>query len=252
MTQFPLPSVDTFERAGLECWPGIDVKWDGNWVRRAAGGYTKRANSVQCFDPNDDADVEDRIIGASSWLVVRGVKPVFRITPLSAPALNEALDEAGWQTIDHSYLYAMELGDHAPDPKGRLLPLLDPAFLAAQQKLQGHDDAMMARMTALLAVMAVPATGIVIERDGQAVAAGLMAISNGIVITGNVITDPTRRRQGLAGAMMRTGLHWAREKGAKIAALNVQADNLGAQGLYQGLGFAHQYDYSYRIPGAAK
>jgi GNAT superfamily N-acetyltransferase len=252
MTQSTLPDVETLERAGLEAWPGIDVKWDGNWVRRAAGGYTKRANSAQCFDPNDDADVEDRIIGASSWLIVRGVKPVFRITPLSAPALNEALEDAGWEEIDHSHLYAMPLASQEPDAEGKLLPLLDPAFLAAQQKLQGHDDAMMARMKALLAVMKVPATGIVVYRDSEPVASGLMAISNGVVITGNVITDPSRRRQGLAGAMMRTGLHWAHEQGADIAALNVQADNPAAKALYSGLGFAHQYDYHYRIPGAVK
>lgn len=247
-----LPDVDTFERAGLEAWPGIEVKWDGNWVRRASGGYTKRANSAQCFDPNDDVDVEDRIIGASSWLVVRSVKPVFRITPLSSPALNEALDDAGWTEIDQSHLYAMPLAAQEPSADAKLLPLLDPDFLAAQQKLQGHDDAMMTRMKALLAVMKVPATGIVVYRDNEPVASGLMAISNGIVIVGNVITDPTRRRQGLAGAMMRTGLHWAGEKGATIAALNVQADNEVAKALYSGLGFTHQYDYHYRIPGAPK
>lgn len=252
MTQSTLPSIETFERAGLEAWPGIEVKWDGNWVRRASGGYTKRANSAQCFDPNDDADVEDRIIGASSWLVVRGVKPVFRITPLSAPALDEALDDAGWEEIDRSHLFAMPLAAQEPDEQGRLMPLLDPVFLAAQQKLQGHDEATMARMKALLAVMAVPATGIVVYRDGEPAASGLMAISRGIVITGNVITDPARRRQGLAGAMMRTGLSWAHEKGATIAALNVQADNEAAKALYGGLGYVHQYDYSYRIPGAPK
>lgn len=247
-----LPSVETFERAGLEAWPGIDVKWDGSWVRRAAGAYTKRANSVQCFDPNDDADVEDRIIGASSWLVVRGAKPVFRITPLAAPAITEALDDAGWDTIDHSHLYAMDLGDHEPATETRLVSVIDPAFLATQHKLQNYSDATFAGMKALLGVMAVPATGIIVYRDDQPVASGLMAISNGIVITGNVITDPSRRRQGLAAAMMRTGLHWAKAKGAKTAALNVQSDNPAAQALYQGLGFTHQYDYTYRIPGAPK
>ena len=97
-----------------------------------------------------------------------------------------------------------------------------------------------------------PATGVVVYRDGEPVASGLMAISHDIVITGNVITDPTRRRQGLAAAMMRTGLHWAHEAGAKIAALNVQADNAAAKALYAGLGYRHQYDYSYRLPGAPK
>ena len=50
--------------------------------------------------------------------------------------------------------------------------------------------------------------------------------------------------------MMRSGLAWARREGAVVAALNVGADNAAAQALYAGLGYAHQYDYNYRIPAA--
>lgn len=246
-----LPSVETFERAGLLAWPGIEVEWDGGWVRRATGGYTKRANSAQCFDPADDDDLEVRIAATRDWFLARGLRPVFRTTPLTAPALDAALDRQGWQVIDASHQYAMPLGEHEPDSEGRLLPLLDPAFLAAQQALQGHPESTMKGMRALFGVMTVPATGIVVYRDGQPVAAGLMAIAHGIVVTGNVITDARHRRQGLAGAMMRTGLNWARANGATVAALNVQADNPGAKALYQGLGFTHQYDYAYRLPGSA-
>jgi GNAT superfamily N-acetyltransferase len=246
-----LPSVEAFERAGLAAWPGIEVKWDGSWVRRAAGGYTKRANSTQCLDPEDGEDADLRVISASSWMVIRGIKPVFRITPLASADLVEALEEARWQEIDHSHLFAMDLGEHEADPQAQLLPVLDPAFIAAQQQLQAYDEAVTAQMRDLLAKLVVPATGIVLHRDGAPVAAGLMAIADGIVMTGNVVTDPTRRRQGLAAAMMRSGLAWARREGAATAALNVQADNAAAIALYAGLGYSHQYDYSYRIPGAA-
>jgi len=246
-----LPSVEAFERAGLEAWPGIDVKWDGSWVRRAAGGYTKRANSTQCLDPEDGEDADLRVISASSWMVIRGIKPVFRITPLSNIDLNEALDEANWQTIEASHLFAMELGIHEPDAEARLLPVLDPAFVSAQQHLQDYSDATVLQLRNLLAALVVPATGVVVYRDGAPVASGVMAVSNGVVITGNVVTDATRRRQGLAAAMMRSGLAWAKGKGATVAALNVAADNAGAQALYAGLGYAHQYDYAYRIPGQA-
>ncbi|MFN3545819.1 MAG: GNAT family N-acetyltransferase, partial [Thiobacillus sp.] len=74
----------------------------------------------------------------------------------------------------------------------------------------------------------------------------------GIVITGNVVTDPARRRQGLASAMMRSGLAWARSEGARYAALNVQADNEAGKALYAGLGYTYQYDYVYRIPKEAQ
>lgn len=247
-----LPSVETFERAGLDAWPGIDVHWDGNWVRRAANGYTKRANSTQCFDPDDFEDADLRVISACSWMVLRKIKPVFRITPLSSPELNATLDEAAWTGIDHSHLYAMELGAQAPDPEAEILPVLDEKFLAVAQRLQGYDAASMAAMKSLLAVFKVPACGVVLTRNGEAVASAIMAVATGIVITGNVVTDPTHRRQGLASAMMRTGLAWARGEGARFAALNVQADNAAAKALYQSLGYTHQYDYHYRIPGAAQ
>jgi len=246
-----LPDALAFERAGLKAWPGIEVEWDGAWVRRAAGGYTKRANSLQCFDPTDDADVDARIAAAIAWFEARGIRPVVRTTPLASPALNAALDARGWDTIDHSYLYAMPLVEHEPDPQGRTTALLDPGFLAVQQALQGYPDEQIARMRALLAVVAVPAAGIVVERDGVPVATGLMTIADGIAVASSVITDRTRRRQGLGAAMMRTGLAWARAQGATIAALNVQADNPPGQALYASLGYRHQYDYTYRVPGAA-
>lgn len=247
-----LPDIRTFEQAGLAAWPGIEVEWDGGWVRRAAGGYTKRANSLQCFDVSDSGNAEARLDVAVAWFTARGLPPVVRSTPLASEALGAALDARGWATIDRSYLYAMPLGENEPDPEGRLFELLDPEFLSVQQRLQGYSDANVARMRALLAVMAVPATGVVVYRDGEAVATALMAVGEGIVITGNVITDKTRRRQGLAGAMMRTGLAWAKRQGATVAALNVQADNAAAKALYASLGYTHQYDYSYRIPGAGQ
>lgn len=246
-----LPDVLGFERAGLDAWPGIEVDWDGNWIRRAARGYTKRANSLQCFDPQDGDNAEARLADGIAWFKARGVSPVVRTTPLASASLNAILDAQGWTEIDRSHLYAMPLDTYRPDADAQILDLLDPAFLTAQQTLQGHSDDTMANMRALLAVVAVPAVGVVVWRDGVAAASGLMAIANGIVVTGNVITDPGRRRQGLAAAMMRSGLAWAAEHGATIAALNVNASNTAAMALYDGLGYRHQYDYNYRIPRQA-
>src|SRR5688572_3564358 len=89
--RMPLPDAQTIERAGLLAWPGIEEKWDGQWVRRAAGGYTKRANSTQCLDPDDFEDADLRVISACSWMVIRKIRPVFRITPLSSAELNATL-----------------------------------------------------------------------------------------------------------------------------------------------------------------
>lgn len=245
-----LPGAAVFERAGLDTWPGIEVEWDGDWVRRATGGYTKRANSVQCLNAADDGDVEARVAAAVAWFNARNLPPVFRMTPLAGPALSATLERLGWRTIDASHQFAMPLGPTAPDPRGRIFAVRDPVWLAIAQQLSGYDDARQARLEALLAVIQVEACGVaVFDAAGLPVASALMAIADGIVVTGNVVTAAAQRRKGYGAAMMATGHAWAHAAGATIAALNVQADNAGAQALYRGLGYTHQYDYHYRLAG---
>jgi ribosomal protein S18 acetylase RimI-like enzyme len=247
-----LPGAAAIERASLSAWPGLEVAWDGAWVRRAARGYTKRANSVQSLDDADDADAEARILAAARWAVDHGVRPAFRLTPLAGPGVVAALDRLGWRAVDASHLFAMPLAPPAADPRGEALDVRDPRFLAAQTQLQGYGPAARDGLAAILNVLAVPAAGIVLHDEaGEAVAAGLMSIADGIVVTGNVIVAAAARRRGHAAAMLRTGLAWAHEQGARVAALNVAAENVGAQALYRSLGYTRQYDYGYRVPGGA-
>jgi len=243
-----LPGPEVFERAGLKAWPGLEVAWDGQWVWRAAGGYTQRANSVQSFDSADDGDAPARLVAAEVWFRARNIRPTFRVTPQAGPGVLAALDAAGWRRVDDSHLFAMELGPVAAG-NGVLYELLDPRFLAAQQVLCGYDDVRLAKLRAVLGAVDGPGRGVVVYAEGRPVASGLMAIGDGVVITGNVVTAPAERRKGYAVAMMRTGLAWARAAGARLAALNVAADNPGAQALYRGLGYSRQYDYTYRVPG---
>lgn len=247
-----LPGPDVFERAGLKAWPGIEVEWDGNWIRRAANGYTQRANSVQSFDIADQSDAAARIDAAVAWFGSRGIRPTFRVTPQAGPNVLAALDEAGWITVDASHLFAMELDSMDPDPRGQLYELLDPSFLGVQKYLRGYSDEKVAKLSAVLEAVDGQGRGIVLySSEGAPVASALMTIGNDIVITGNVITDTKQRRKGYGAAMMRTGLAWAKSAGATLAALNVAADNPAGQALYRSLGYERQYDYVYRTPGAA-
>lgn len=243
-----LPDVTAFERAGLDAWPGIEVDWDGHWVRRSANGYTKRANSAQCFDPADDDDVEVRIARAVDWLGARGLPPVFRMTPLAGPALHRRLDALGWERIDHSHLFAMRIAGFRPDERVRTYAPLDPDFLAIARRLQDYSASQMAGLESLLTALRVPARATVLFADGVPVASAIHAVADGMVITGNVVTAADQRRKGYGAAMMRSGLAWAEQNGATIAALNVAADNAGGQALYRALGYERQYDYHYRRP----
>ena len=245
-----MPDPLTIETAGLKAWPGVEVEWNGQWVLRASNGFTRRANSVQCFDPADDSDIEARVEYACRWFEARGLTPVFRVNLLTGPALLGHLDAGGWASEGHSVLMAMPLAPAEPDPRAEILAVDDPRFLAAQQQLKQYDEPSMEHLKAILAAMEVPACGVVLlDASKGAVSSALMTVADGIVITGNVVTHPAERRQGHAAAMMRTGLAWAREQGATVAALNVEASNQPALALYRGLGYASQYSYVYRHPG---
>lgn len=244
-----LPGPAVFERAGLAAWPGIETEWDGNWVRRAANGYTKRANSVQSLDPGDQVDATARIAGAAQWFRTRGLRPTFRVTPLVGSQVVAALDDWGWSSMDDSHLFAMALVPTDPHKGGRLYDFLDPAFLAVQQQLYGYSEEQMDGLKGVLGMVKMPGIGVILSAPGgEAVASALMTIADGIVFTGNIITASSHRGKGYGTAMMRTGLAWACDAGANIAALNVAADNPAAQALYRRLGYRRQYDYTYYVP----
>jgi ribosomal protein S18 acetylase RimI-like enzyme len=245
--------VREIEMAGLKAWPGIETECDGQWVRRAAGGYSKRANSVQCLDPADGADAAARIAAARRWFEERGIDPVFRVTPLTAPAILEALRAAGWKPFDHSRTMAMDLAemDTGLDPRAELMAPDDACFLSAQRLLQEYDEATVGKLNAVIAAIAVPAAGVMIRaEEGRPVAAALMGIADGIAIAGNVVTASTDRGRGYGRALMRSALAWAKEAGASFAALNVAADNPPALALYRSVGYGFVYDYHYARPSS--
>lgn len=244
-----LPDTLALELAGMKAWPGTEMSERGSWVLRAANGYTQRANSVQPLDPNDDDDLEPRIAHVREWYGARGLPPIFRMTPLAPPRLALALDAAGWTVVDRSCALAMDMPDLAPDRRGKCLDPFDDQFLHTQRTMWGYTEEKMQKLVALMQAVAVPMVGVVLySEEGAAVATSLWAVADGIAVTGNVVTDSAQRRRGFGGAMMRTGLAWAKAQGASAAALNVVADNLPGRGLYAGLGYRRLFDYVYRYP----
>ncbi len=240
-----IPDAAAIEAAGIKAWPALEMERDGAWVLRAAGGYTKRANSVQAMNPADDENAAARLKYAADWFKARGLPAVFRATPLAGKKTLAALREAKWEEFDESVVLACELPRMKGDPRAELYDVRDPAFLDVQKVLHEYDEATAQKLVAVLWMIGVPAAGIVLRVYDRPVASALMAVADGIVITGNVITAKAERRSGFARAMMQSGLAWAYDQGARAAALNMMADNTPASGLYQSLGFRHAYDYSY-------
>lgn len=63
-------------------------------------------------------------------------------------------------------------------------------------------------------------------------------------IVANVATHPNYRRQGIAQRLMKASLGFVQQRGGRFALLQVDADNLGAQRLYQQLGFYEERTFT--------
>ncbi|MEO5806567.1 GNAT family N-acetyltransferase [Devosia sp.] len=246
MTTFP--SIAEIETGALVSWPALEEERDGAWLSRFSRGYSRRSNSVQSMDPADDSNAEARLDAARARYAAHGLPACFRITPLAGPNTLAALDKQGWSVDDRNLVMAMPLRKSmrpvAALTQGFAHTDLDWAVL--QTTMAGKREGLEA-LQATLALIKVPARAfIAYNQDIKPVAANLVVNADGIAFLLNVVVDEDMRGLGYGRAIMHAGLNWAGQQGATTAALQVQADNARAVGLYSSLGFTEQYQYQYR------
>src|SRR5206468_9825971 len=89
------------ERRAFQAWPALETRAKFGWIQRFAGGYTKRANSINAietgahFTPNVMAELEQPYRE-------RGHPPIWRLTPLAPLEADAALAGRGYRRIDQS------------------------------------------------------------------------------------------------------------------------------------------------------
>jgi N-acetylglutamate synthase len=241
---------DICERA----WPPRErIELDGA-VLRFTDGFTRRANSARV-----DACVTD--LGGLLTLAEReyrsrGLRPGFRLTPLSPPAFEGLLDERGYVVETEAVVMVAEtLHDHAVPTTLEgiaLAPALDEewlrAFKAVERDWPAEQDPG-ARW--LLGSGESPRRFACARVDGAAVATGYARLEGDWLYIACVGTVPGHRRRGLARAISERLLTWGAVGGARRAVLQVETKNGAAQGLYAQLGFAPRYVYRDFVPGLA-
>jgi GNAT superfamily N-acetyltransferase len=99
-----------------------------------------------------------------------------------------------------------------------------------------------------LALSPVPYSGYAIRRDsdGLVLACGQFAIEAELVGLYDVFTRESERGRGLAQMLCQHLLSLAAKRGAQVAYLQVEFDNVVARRIYERLGFAEGYKYHYR------
>lgn len=245
-------AVLSIEQRGFNAWPARHTVLLDGWLLRAAGGYTKRANSANAMQAG--ARLGPLLPGIEDFHARLGLPAIFRLSPLASREADDQLARAGYRSADPSLLMGRDLdGMHAPPalPPGlgwhmRCSP--GAAWLRGLADASALTAGQQALHAAMLESIAWPAAFAWLERGGVAAAFGLAVLERGAVGLYDIAVVPPMRGQGLGRALVQGLLHWAQGQGARSAQLQVREPNEAARTLYEGLGFRDLYAYHYRLP----
>ncbi|MFF8830270.1 GNAT family N-acetyltransferase [Streptomyces sp. NPDC015131] len=247
----PAAGFEELTRLGARAWPPVESEPLGRWTLRAAGAFTRRANSVLALgDPGMPLD--DALARVRAWYEERGL-PAYVQAATGAEGTQEslcaALEERGWRREVTAEVRIAALAPVAePEPGGVLLSRSVDADWLRRYNRSGEAGPHVLRVLGggpSVWFATLPGDGDVPAAIGRCVVdgrwAGFMAVE----------VDPALRRRGLGTAVMAALARRALEEGASAAWLQVEEDNTAAAALYGGMGFAvhHRYHH-FRSPGA--
>ncbi len=240
------------EETCFNAFPALrQVLLDG-WLLRFSEGLSRRANSANPLRPGC-APVETIIEQVEALYRGQGLPTIFRIPTVAEPAIEAALaardyTAEGETCVLHSAMAALAA---APDAAVELSAHAGGDFLAAMGALQGHNAAQRGIYRRIVRGVAVPVRFAALRIDGRVAALAYGALHDGLLCYESVITDPRRRRQGLARRVIAALADWARQESAGGACLQVEATNAPALALYAAFGLAelHRYRYWRAPPG---
>ncbi len=260
------------EAVAAATWRPPDEERLGDWVLRAAEGFTGRANSVLAVG-EPSLPLPEAAKAVRAWYAERGLPAMISVCylaarpgavaagrfPASGPgsvALDRFLAGQGWAvragpaTVMTAAAAAV-MGATAARPDS----------LACADYADRPDDAWLGRYH-YRGAASLPAVALdlltsapwqafgSIRAGGRTVAIGRVAGSDDWAGLTAIGVDSAHRRRGLATAITRALAAVAAEHGARQLFLQVADDNAAARALYLRIGFADHHSYHYRVaPG---
>jgi ribosomal protein S18 acetylase RimI-like enzyme len=251
-------TIIELERMAAAHWRGTQEEWLGDWLLRAAEGFTGRANSaLPLGDPGMPLD--EALATVARWYRVRGLPPMIAVPmPLEADSVGLALDnhlsERTWLTRPGPAFVML-----ADLPLGTTLDGL-PASCEVEVSPE-PDDAWTARyhhrgraylppVARKVLTSAEEQSFVRIRDGGEVLAIARLSLAGGWAGLTAVEVHPDYRRRGLGVAITAAACQEAERHGISRVFLQVEVDNATAQALYKRLGFRYSHRFHYRIAPA--
>ena len=241
------------ESAGLNAASAPREAQVDGWLLRLSPGKAKRSRCVNALE-SGSLPLEDVLGRCREAFDQAGLPLILRLTPFSRPTdLDHRLAAMGWTSFDPADVMVLPSLDAFGDAGG-LRPLSAVDYAALIGGLRGSSAAEIDGHARRLGEASVRHQAFKMEREGQLLACGQVAIdpgpdrtpAGGMAGLFDIFTPDAQRGQGHGFRLCAALLAEARRQGASSAYLQVGADNATAQRLYARLGFLHAYRYHYR------
>jgi ribosomal protein S18 acetylase RimI-like enzyme len=227
------------------------VHYDGTWVIRLTPGHDgKRLNSVNPLDPGDLNDLDNRIAKAAERFAAANRPLTFRLSPLAGEKLEAHFDAKGWDTVRPSLVMAMQLeGDSPVVDALDQIPLRDiDRFTTAALEVHGLGPAQRPGLSDIIRAIEPDVGLFALEAEDHPLASAICVQDRDLAGLFEVATNAKVRGRGYGRRVVLSALKWAKLRGAKLAWLQVEANNEVAIALYRSIGFEAVYGYHYRRP----
>jgi N-acetylglutamate synthase len=236
------------EQTCRNAWPALRIVWVGDWLLHFGEGLTRRANSANPLRP--DYRAAEAFVPACEAIYGRARQPaIFRIPTIVDKALDRRLAAIGYASEGESLVLFGDIAgvEAAADPAVRLLARPAGDWFAAMAAMQGHNRDQHRTYRRIVGALAVPAAFAILTVDGEPAALAYGALHDDLLCVGSVVADRRRRRRGFARRVVTSLAAWAKKEGAAGVCLEVEATNLPALTLYDGIGLKTElYRYHYR------
>ena len=253
-----METINEFERMAAAHWRGTEEEWLGDWLLRAAEGFTGRANSaLPLGDPG--LPLDEALDAVTDWFRARGLPPMIAVpTPLAhdpqGHPLDSHLSERKWLTRPGpAFVMVADLPLGVPaDPlsEGRAVessPEPDDAW-AARYHYRGQAD--LPPVARKVLTSARQQSFVSIREGEEVLAIARLSMAGDWAGITAVEVHPGFRRQGLGGAITAAVCREAARHGLSRVFLQVEVDNDPARALYKRLGFRDSHRYHYRVAPA--
>ena len=252
-------SVEDLQRVMIGAWPAMETERLGDWVLRAARGFTQRANSVVTAG-SPGLPLPAALDAVERWYAQRGLPA--NLTLAGPVGFDPASDAVGAQALGRGYRARVAtvtltaptrlIANHPPAGVSNGPAsvggsqdvvtggaLTDEWFTAYRAYREVDDVAARAVLTGSPTQVFATST----DAGGRVVGIGRLGLASAWGGIAAMWVDPAARRHGVASRLLTALARAAADAGAASLHLQTDSDNAAALALYEQRGFERHHAY---------